>query len=653
MSLLKAVLSFPALCQLLPAPSLFPEAERLYLARTYSNLKSVNVEVPQNNLDSAREFHESLSAPADVERMHAIFGYGQATYSGIREVDGIPGFHRLDHLEAYRATCRGDGVVAFETASLDGVTTYFVAEEQAGLTSNHEVVAAIDELLASGLTERLQKSPDLGDDEQAAQALAQSHDQDLRRSGELTRHLLLGGQDRLPEPVELRLEESLTRDLLSPRNVVARRSVPPSVLMKHPKVELSLVCAGIATLDYDQCRSQRSRYPVDAIAVGHYLGVKPAGSERQLDEAISRHVKDLAPEQEIKERDLILTQLSERGVLKGELGQPFFVPDPRDHKGNRIIAIAGMGVPGRFGCPELAVFARELIWSVGRLSKHHLAIAAVGKRCNVPLADAVRAWIGGLKHAITGAIESERRHIERLTIVINDPRIMEAAHEAILFEIQELGDRRRLELEFEPFTSEKLDMLLQQGFERDKQEMHEELARRRQRRKFQKEPELAPTRVTLALEGTSYCFAAMTSEASVPERAVPLDPLLVEHANARLASETDPDRQLDKGQFLGRLIVPEDLRRALATPAPLVMMLDKETAKVHWEMVAQGEPINSQASQAHDPSESEHPCECKFEYSDYFLGTSRGFTRQLHTMFAPPPEPPPPPRRVLRAADRG
>ena len=33
---------------------------------------------------------------------------------------------------------------------------------------------------------------------------------------------------------------------------------------------------------------------------------------------------------------------------------------------------------------------------------------------------------------------------------------------------------------------------------------------------------------------------------------------------------------------------------------------------------------------------------------DGFLGTSRGFTRQLRTQFAPPPEPPPPPRRVLR-----
>src|SRR6185369_1252750 len=38
----------------------------------------------------------------------------------------------------------------------------------------------------------------------------------------------------------------------------------------------------------------------------------------------------------------------------------------------------------------------------------------------------------------------------------------------------------------------------------------------------------------------------------------------------------------------------------------------------------------------------------KFELEEGFLGTSRGFTRQLRTTFAPPPEPPPPPQTVLR-----
>jgi pimeloyl-ACP methyl ester carboxylesterase len=642
--LLKVVLSFPGLYQLLPAPDLFPDAVRLYQGRTYSDLASVDVEVPQRHFTAARKFHESLRAPKGLDRIHAIQGYGQATYCGIKD------FNRLDHLDAYSATGRGDGVVTLDMARLDGAANYFVAEEHAGLTSNHEVLAAIDELLARGCTERLGADPGPFEDVRTAQLLAQAHEQDMRRSEEWTRQVRLAGGEASSLPSDRHLEESLTRDLLSPRQIITKRPPSPSIMMKHPRVEIALANDRIATLDCDRYRTRRSDLPVDAIAVGHYLGVKPSGSERELDAAISRAILDLAPEQPIKESDLVLTQYSERGILKGELGQPFFLPDPRDHTGNRIIAIAGMGVPGRFGWPELTVLARELIWSVGRLGKRHLAIASVGTRFStVPLADAIKAWIRGLKNAVTGAIESEARHIERLTILLQDPRLMEAAHDAILGEIRQLEDRRRLEIEFEPFSLEQLNVFMERGFKRDEQELAEELTRRRLRKNLERDPEPSPTRVTLGLEGSSYHFGALTSEASVPERAVPLDPVLVHQANARLAAETDPDRQLTKGQFLQRLLVPDDLSHALKSAAPVVMMLDRETAKIHWEMVAQYEPAASQSMQGEAEGEgSDDPFDRKFEYTDFFLGTSRGFTRQLRTTFAPPPEPPPPPRRVLR-----
>lgn len=639
--LLKVVLSFPGLYQMLPSPWSFPNADPLYQGRTYSDLGSVDVEVPQRNLDAARSFHETLRLAVDPERMYTIIGYGQATVSGISDLT------RLDHPDAYQATDRGDGLVPIEMAILSGVRSLFVDEEHAGLTCNHEVAAAIDELLATGDTERLAGDPGPGGIVGTAQALLRAQRQDLNRAEELTRSLRQAA-DTPQSPIDHHLEESITRDLLSPRQILTRRLMP-STLMKHPRVELSLINARIASLEYDRHRTRRSQYPVDAVAVGHYLGVKPSGAERELDEAISRAMLDLAPDQPIKESSLVLTQYSERGILKGELGQPFFLPDPRDHTGRRVIAIAGMGVPGRFGWPELTVLARELCWSVGRLGKRHLAIASMGTRYGtIPLADAIRAWIRGLKNAVTGAVESESRHIERLMIVLDDPRMMEAAHTAILAEINQLEDRRRLEIFFDAFTKEKLDYFAEKGFELDELEMKEELKRRRQGRNPKPNTELAPTRVTLALEGNSYHFGALTGEASVPERAVPLDPILVQQANARLAAEDDPDRQLSKGQFLQRLLVPEDLRQALDTPAPLVMMLDRETAKIHWEMVAQPEPIDPEETELLPLESGDDPFACKFEYSDFFLGTSRGFTRQLRTTFAPPPEPPPPPRRQLR-----
>ena len=156
-----------------------------------------------------------------------------------------------------------------------------------------------------------------------------------------------------------------------------------------------------------------------------------------------------------------------------------------------------------------------------------------------------------------------------------------------------------------------------------------------------------PTRVTLSLEGDTYRFGAITETAAVPEREIPLDPNLVMSANDELAAEPDPFMQSERGRFLEKLLVPAELRAQFSTDAPLVMMLDPTIARTHWEMVAQPDhyPRSQDASfEGNGGTGGERP---GFD-PDLFLGTSRGFTRQLRTTFAPPPEPPPPPRRIMR-----
>lgn len=78
------------------------------------------------------------------------------------------------------------------------------------------------------------------------------------------------------------------------------------------------------------------------------------------------------------------------------------------------------------------------------------------------------------------------------------------------------------------------------------------------------------------------------------------------------------------------------------------MMLDSLTSRIHWEMVVRPDPVDTGGYGYPDADEFEDPFDRKFEYADAFLGTSRGFTRQLRTALAPPPEPPPPLRRLLR-----
>jgi hypothetical protein len=240
------------------------------------------------------------------------------------------------------------------------------------------------------------------------------------------------------------------------------------------------------------------------------------------------------------------------------------------------------------------------------------------------------------RRVITGAFEEENRHILRLTILIEDPRQIEPAQLAIQDEIRQLEDR----IEFTPFDDRELEDFRQRGDQQDRDDLEKKLKQRREVREQNPDSDLSATRVTLGLEGNTYRFGALTEDASVPERDVPFDPALVQEANARLATETETDHQFTNGQFLSRLLIPAELREALASQAPLVMILDALTSRIHWEMVALPDPLGHDLDAGSAEDLLDDPFDRKFEYSDSFLGTFRGFTRQLRTTLAPPPEPP-------------
>src|SRR5690606_5568835 len=82
--------------------------------------------------------------------------------------------------------------------------------------------------------------------------------------------------------------------------------------------------------------------------------------------------------------------------------------------GKRIVVLAGMGLPGRFGTPELSVMVRELAWSLARLGKKHLATVLIGTGSgNIAVADAVRAWLRGLGAALAGTDAANEGGLKR------------------------------------------------------------------------------------------------------------------------------------------------------------------------------------------------------------------------------------------------
>lgn len=672
---LRVVNTFVGTYQMLPSPLLNESYERFYKPETYGELN-----VPEKLLKNALGHHELLSDVVDTKRMVYVAGDNQITFSGIKD------WERLNSIDAYDVTRKGDGRVTHELGLLkdaDGnaVKTYYIEENHGDLPRNLTILSSIEELLETGSTKQLKQGAGVtrgSQDESDADKLAMLKELEEERkadeksfAGAISR---LGGVDsalraRGLSPSELgsidvdlisrgigplspnrlsieevRIEESLVRGFLASTGPNKRGADDrPKVEGEDVGISIGLVLDDIGRVQ-DNNRANTKSHPIDAISVGHYLGVRPQDAELALDRAISKALPGKVGEKdaEVAEADRLLTQYTDRGIIRGELGQPFFLNDPRAKVGarsaGRVIAVAGMGVPGRFGMPELTVTVRELCWSLGRLGKKHLATVLIGSGAgNLSIPDSISGWVRGIRYALSGSPHDKDRQLERITLVEFDPRrikaIQEALEKAIAAENNRPDINSRLKITYHGLTEKELNELAPMIEEKNKQQWEKQ----QQQQQTGKLESLVPTRMTVEMNEGNFRFGAITETASIPEREILLDQALVRQANDELAAEAMPDGQLERGRFLEGLIIPKDFRPAMSSNSPLVMMLDATTARIHWEAMAQPDSLPVPGGSGK-----------QVEYEDNFLGTSRGFTRQLRTTFAPPPEPPPPPRRVLR-----
>ncbi len=373
-----------------------------------------------------------------------------------------------------------------------------------------------------------------------------------------------------------------------------------------------------------------STLKADALAVGHYVAVAPQNAELAIDRAISAALG--TPD------DLLITALCRRGSVVGELAQNFLLPDPRVP--GRVIVLAGMGRPGTFREAELTLLVRELIWMLGRTGKQRLATVLIGAGAgNLETADAARGWVRGIRRALYDAQASGQPRLERVTFVeyseLNFLRLHYALENAGSF----LADDPAAPLTIDYRGPDAAAIRRsKKAAERavaaaSVRELHRSFALR-----TGSGPDPTPIRLTIQLQGDVFQFAALTHEASVPQRETRIDPRLVEEANDLLPAATTLEEQLNHGHLLGRLLLPPDLRELIAREhLPVVLALDRTTAAIHWEMLALA---GAEAFAEFDP--------------ERFLGTGLGVTRQLRTTFAQLPEPPMMtgrPLRVLVVAD--
>ncbi len=639
--LLEIVNSFRGSYQMMPSHLVLPHLEPLYQSGTWAD----SAAVPQPLLDNAREHHEKLAKVVDAERMIYVAGYDQPT---LNDVDP----RRVAEGEAYSATLMGDGRVPHKLGLLEDVPTYYVDEGHGALPGNKLILRALDSLLETGATRSLADrvpatralSP-ADDSKEAVRRLRELESRDDReleaylRRTRFSRSLSTAEPDYVSGDERL-VEDTLTRGFLSVSAEEETQYREDTALPK-PKLQVRVLYCPIQEVH----EQSEKRLPVDAIAVGHYQGTRPTGAVYWVNKVMSKALVDARGNGEVPaEENFLLTQLSERRIIRAELGQPFLMPDPRakpTDRTARVIVVAGMGIPGRFGEPELMVLARELVWTLGRLNKRHLATVLIGAgQGNLSEVEAVSGWLRGAYHALISAA-SEGDQIKRLTFCEWNPKSVLSIDKAI----QERADvdSNRLTVDYTPLDRRQSALLLKSVWADQERQTRREVRRTMRALKGEAaerdDPE--PTRLTLSVEQNTYRFGAITAGASMPEREVTLDRKLVETANEELAGESTPDWQIERGRLMAGLLLPKDLRDNLRSQAPLVLLLDATTARVHWEMVAQPE-LPGQLAARGSAERQDLP------FRDAFLGTARGLTRQLRTTFAPPPEPPPPPQRVLR-----
>ena len=645
--LLGVLNSFPGSMQMLPSPAAMKDMERMYDAKTWAAYG-----VGQKLLDGARASHERLAKIVDRDRMAYIAGCNVPTKCGVRD------WQRLDDPAGYTDTLDGDGTVPHSLGFLEDrgtrIPTYFVECEHGALPNHEDVIAGTQQLLATGSSSLAKQAPsrrglaDLPARTQARRDRERGEEDVLRDLSRRVRSRARGsaGPEAPLSADEVQAGELIVRGFLAeagatpdraPLDTSDRTPPPPkgrggSKSRPQPKARITvrLVHGGIG--------ESRALAPgADAISVGHYVGVMPQNAERALDEAISWPPAPKGKRQTGDVKDLLITALSGRGAIGGGLGQNFLLPDPRDPKCD--IVIAGLGQPGTFREAELAVLARELVWMLGRAGKKHLCTILIGAGAgNLEVPDALRAWFRGIRRALYDADENGDPCLGKLTFI----DYSEASFIRLDTALKELvpafaKDPEPLEIDYVGPDEAKLKTARQRAdgaaCEAGKSELKKLLAR-----DGRKTGDTEPVRVTIRLAHDTFEFAALTADASMPQRETRIDPHLIDEANDQLPAESDAAAQQDEGNLLGRLLLPGDFREAVVRPGgALVLGLDATTARIHWEMVALGASRKGQ----------------EFD-GEKFLGTVCGLTRQLRTNFAPLPEPPilsGRPLRVLVVAD--
>lgn len=353
--------------------------------------------------------------------------------------------------------------------------------------------------------------------------------------------------------------------------------------------------------------------PADVHAVGHYQGVMPTSAEAALDEAISSGASSRR----------IIAEHTRRQWFLGDFGHVNYFPST--HKVVKLAAAAGMGRPGTFTEARCRRLSENLLVELCALgSAKHVALVGIGSGAgNLSIDEAARAMATGFDTALRSTRMTHP--CTQIQVVEYDRLRAERFLEA--FQVALAGQKSRLALDNEVQTGEgggvsfasaavyllataaeraaaadgstdglerALDALLGQGFAssvlgRLKGVDPANLRRAADVSLQQNRPDSGrpPVRISVLEHhnGRSLRVAAITGTATVPERQIDADRTLFDEIARRMSPPKPADIPW-LAELMSRMVLPGDLQALVTSDTPLVFEVDRRTAQIHWELVA-------------------------------------------------------------------
>lgn len=362
----------------------------------------------------------------------------------------------------------------------------------------------------------------------------------------------------------------------------------------------------------------------DVHVVGHYQDVLPAAAEAALDAAISTG----APRS-------IIAEHTRRRWLVGQLGEVAYFPSAHDTV--RIPAVAGLGRHGTFTEHRAVQLYTSLLTELAMLSQaQRVATVLIGSGAgNLTVDAACQALVVGFGRAlsrlqsapeVTDVVVTEldrlraeqildalRRATERhpdTGVEIRGPvetaaggivstpaaavygvmamAALAAAAPATSGNAQQAGSQHPLDSVLDAVDDELRELV---------RARLGELAGLEARDVDRKTRGLAigtglndrggqakPVRISVLSASDSVCWAALSDYASVPERRL-AKAQLFEDLVARLNNPSAHDAAR-LAELLSRIIIPTDFHALVTDQSPLVLEVDRTTAPMHWELIA-------------------------------------------------------------------